>query len=85
MRFRNSAPGPTLTLSGGGYAQAQLTHALAAALWITGQRGTEVAAFMNAPLDAPVELHDAMILRFDDGAIGSLSGRIEPFRRGWCP
>jgi predicted dehydrogenase len=62
------------TLSGGGYAQAQLTHALAAALWITGQRGSEVAAFMNAPLEAPVELHDAIILRFDDGAIGSLSG-----------
>ena len=61
-------------LSGGGYAQAQLTHALAAALWITGQRGSEVAAFMNASLDAPVELHDAIILRFDDGAIGSLSG-----------
>lgn len=62
------------TLSGGGYAQAQLTHALAAALWITGQRGSEVAAFMSAPLAAPVELHDAIILRFGDGAIGSLSG-----------
>lgn len=61
-------------LSGGGYAQAQLTHALAAALWMTGQRGAEVSAFMSAPLDAPVELHDAMILRFDDGAIGVLSG-----------
>ena len=61
-------------LSGGGYAQAQLTHALAATLWLTGQRGSEVAAFMSAPLAAPVELHDAIILRFDDGSIASLSG-----------
>jgi predicted dehydrogenase len=61
-------------LSGGGYAQAQLSHALAAALWLTGQRGAEVAAFMSAPLDAPVELHDAIILRMRDGAIGVLAG-----------
>jgi len=39
-----------------------------------GQRGVEVAAFMSAPLAAPVELHDAIILRFGDGSIGSLSG-----------
>jgi predicted dehydrogenase len=61
-------------LSGGGYAQAQLTHALAAALWLTGQRGAEVSALMSAPLDAPVELHDAVILRMRDNAIGVLSG-----------
>jgi predicted dehydrogenase len=62
------------TLSGGGYAQAQLSHALAAALSLTDQRGAAVSAFMTAPLGAPVELHAAIILRFEDGAIGTLSG-----------
>jgi predicted dehydrogenase len=61
-------------LSGGGYAQAQLSHALGAALWLTGLRGSEVFGFMSAPLDAPVELHDAIALRFAGGAIGTLSG-----------
>ncbi len=61
-------------LSGGGYAQAQLSHALGLALWLTGLRGKEVFALMSAPLNAPVELHDAVILRYDNGAIGTLSG-----------
>jgi predicted dehydrogenase len=61
-------------LSGGGYGQAQLSHALGAALWLTGLRGSEAFAFMSAPLDAPVELHDAITLRFAGGAIGTLSG-----------
>jgi hypothetical protein len=33
-----------------------------------------VFAFMSAPLNAPVELHDAIALRYDNGAIGTLSG-----------
>jgi predicted dehydrogenase len=61
-------------LSGGGYGQAQLSHALGLALWLTGLRGKEVFAFMSAPLDAPVELHDAISLRYDNGAVGTLSG-----------
>lgn len=61
-------------LSGGGYGQAQLSHALGLALWLTGLRGKEVFAFTSAPLDAPVELHDAAALRFRNGAIGTLSG-----------
>jgi predicted dehydrogenase len=61
-------------LSGGGYGQAQLSHALGLALWLTGVRGSEVFALMSAPLDAPVELHDAISIRFDNGAIGSLAG-----------
>jgi predicted dehydrogenase len=62
------------SLSGGGYAQAQLSHALGAALWLTGLRGSEVFAYMSAPLGAPVELHDAVVLRYTNGAIGTLSG-----------
>lgn len=61
-------------LSGGGYAQAQLTHALGLGLWLTGARVQSAYALMSAPLDAPVELHDAIALRYDNGAIGVLSG-----------
>ena len=68
---------PTWTdpaLSGGGYGQAQLSHALGLALWLTGLRGDAAFALMSAPLDAPVELHDAIALRYRNGAIGTLSG-----------
>lgn len=61
-------------ISGGGYGQAQLTHALGIALWLTGLRGAEAFAFMSAPLDAKVELHDAIALHFTNGAIGTLGG-----------
>lgn len=61
-------------LSGGGYAQAQLSHALAAALWLTGLRGREVFASMGSPLDAPVELHDAIVVHYEGGAIGTVTG-----------
>jgi len=60
--------------SGGGYGQAQLTHALGIALWLTGLRGAEAFAFMAAPLSANVELHDAIALRYTNGAIGTLGG-----------
>jgi predicted dehydrogenase len=61
-------------ISGGGYAQAQLCHALGAALWLTGQRASEVVALMSATMGAPVEMHDTISVRYDDGAIGTLSG-----------
>jgi predicted dehydrogenase len=61
-------------VSGGGYGQAQLSHALGLALWLTGLRGESAFALMSAPLDAPVELHDAIALRYEGGAIGTLSG-----------
>lgn len=61
-------------LSGGGYAQAQLTHALGLALWTTGARATGAFAKMTAPLAAPVELHDAVVYEFEGGAIGTMSG-----------
>lgn len=61
-------------LSGGGYGQAQLSHALGLGLWLLGQRVTGAFARTTHPLDAPVELHDAAVLGYDDGAIGTLSG-----------
>lgn len=61
-------------LSGGGYGQAQLSHALGALLWLTPLRGERVFAFMGSPADSPVELHDAISIQFEGGAIGALSG-----------
>jgi predicted dehydrogenase len=61
-------------ISGGGYAQAQLSHALGAALWLTDQRASEAFALMSATMGAPVEMHDAITIRYEKGAIGTLSG-----------
>lgn len=73
-----TAPDPATwtnpAVSGGGYAQAQLSHALGMALWLTDLRADAAFALMSAPLDAPVELHDAIALRFEGGAIGTLAG-----------
>lgn len=61
-------------ISGGGYAQAQLSHALGLGLWLTGLRGAEVFAMMSAPQQTAVEFHDTLSVRFAGGAIGSVSG-----------
>ena len=61
-------------IAGGGYGQAQLSHALGLGLWLTGARVQSGFAFMSSPLDAPVELHDAITYRYDGGAVGVLSG-----------
>ena len=64
-------------LSGGGYAPAALSHALGLALWLTGQRASQVFAFMNNE-GAAVDLHDAITVRFLSGATGSISGASSP-------
>lgn len=61
-------------ISGGGYGQAQLTHALGLAFWLTGARASSGFAKMAAPLKAPVELHDAIVYDYEGGGIGVLSG-----------
>ena len=61
-------------ISGGGYAQAQLSHALGLALWLTGLRGAEVFAMMSSPQETDVEFHDALSVRFAGGALSSVSG-----------
>lgn len=62
------------TLSGGGYGQAQLSHALGLLFRLFDLRAVGASALMSSPLGALVELHDAITLRFDQGAIGVLSG-----------
>lgn len=60
-------------ISGGGVGQALLTHTLAWLLGITDLRAEEVFAFGSGPHGTPVELHDAMAVRFVGGASGALS------------
>ena len=62
------------TLSGGGYAQAQLTHVLGLALPLLGSRPTEVTSMVNTSANPAIDMHDAAILRFGNGAVGSLDG-----------
>ena len=65
----------TPELAGGGYAQAQLSHAIGLALWLTGLRGHEVYGVTWRPsADVPVEFHDAAVVVFDNGAVGTVSG-----------
>ena len=60
-------------LSGGGYAPAQLSHAMGLALWLTNDRADQVFSFMNNEA-ARVDLHDAISIRYQSGATGTLSG-----------
>ncbi len=66
------------SISGGGYGQGQLTHALGLVFrLVPSLRPAEVAAFTAGP-GATVELHDAIAVRFEDGAIGSIGGASLP-------
>ena len=65
-------------ISGGGYGQGQLTHALGLVFRLVPElRPAEVAAFTAGP-GATVELHDAIAVRFEGGAIGSIGGASLP-------
>jgi len=76
-------PAPTTyttpALAGGGQGQSQLTHAAALMFWTTGLRPTEVAAF-TSNVDLPVDLVDAVVMRFAGGSVGSISttGGVHP-------
>lgn len=72
----DTAPDPTTWSSpehGGGYAHGQITHSSALLFWLTGLRAASVAGRVIAA-GAPVDLFDAGVIRFDNGALGSLSG-----------
>lgn len=60
--------------SGGGYGQAQLSHILGWALGLTGLAADQVYALGYQPAGLAIELHDAMSIRFTNGATGSVSG-----------
>lgn len=58
---------------GGGYAHGQITHSSALLFWLTGLRAASVAGRVSTAGSA-VDLFDAGVIRFDGGALGSLSG-----------
>lgn len=60
-------------VAGGGYGHAQISHSSGLFFWLTGLRAREVYALMSAP-EARVDLYDALAVRFESGAIGSVSG-----------
>lgn len=61
-------------VSGGGYGQAQLSHALALAFGLTGARATGAFALPSRPAGARVDLHDAICLQLEGGGIAAVSG-----------
>lgn len=70
------APDPTTWSSparGGGYAHGQVTHSSALLFWLTGLRAASVAGRVSTA-GAPVDLFDAGVIRFEGGALGTLSG-----------
>lgn len=64
-------------LSGGGFAPAQLSHALGLSLWLTDLRGEEVYARTYA--NSSLELHDAYSILYANGAIGAVFGASNPY------
>jgi predicted dehydrogenase len=60
-------------VAGGGYGHAQLSHSTGMLCWLTGLMPATVYALMSAP-GAPVDLYDALSVRFEGGAIGTVSG-----------
>jgi predicted dehydrogenase len=66
-------------IAGGGQGQTQVTHSAALLFLLTGLRPTSVAA-MTERFELKVDLADAAVMRFDNGAIGSLgsTGSVIP-------
>ena len=60
-------------VSGGGQGYSQLSHSVMLLLWLTGLRAVEVFAYMSAP-NARVEMYDALVAKFDNGSIATISG-----------
>jgi predicted dehydrogenase len=67
------------TVAGGGQGHAQLTHSLALVLFLTDLR-PDLVTGLTADFELPVDLADAMAVRFEGGAIGSLGsvGSVQP-------
>lgn len=58
---------------GGGYAHGQVTHSSALLFWLTGLRAATVAGRV-ANAGSVVDLFDAAVVTFDNGALGTFSG-----------
>jgi predicted dehydrogenase len=66
-------------IAGGGQGQTQVTHSAALLFLMTGLRPVAVAA-MTESFELEVDLADAVVVRFSNGAIGSLgsTGSVQP-------
>jgi predicted dehydrogenase len=60
------------SIAGGGQGQTQVTHAAALLFWLTGLVPIEVSAYMDNH-GLAVDLIDAMAVRFDGGALGTVA------------
>lgn len=69
-------------IAGGGQGHLQVTHLAGLMFWVTGLRPAEVFAFMEK-FDLQVDLVDAIAIRFDNRAVGTLAadGGIAPGQR----
>ncbi|HYO43582.1 MAG TPA: Gfo/Idh/MocA family oxidoreductase [Candidatus Limnocylindrales bacterium] len=65
-------------VSGGGYGQGQLTHALGLVMRLLPDARARRVAAMTAGPGAKVDLHDAIVIEFADGSIGSVGGASLP-------
>jgi predicted dehydrogenase len=78
----NAASYSDPAIAGGGEGHTQATHALGELLFMTGLRPVSVFAFMNN-LDTRVDVVDAMTIRFEGGALGTVSANGQlPARMG---
>lgn len=70
-----NSPGPRTyadpEIAGGGQGQTQVTHSAALLFLLTGLKPVSVAA-LTEPFELAVDLADAAVVRFSNGAIGSL-------------
>ena len=60
-------------VAGGGYGYAQMSHSSGMLFFLTGLRAESVYCLMAGP-GARVEIYDALAVRFEGGAIGTVSG-----------
>jgi predicted dehydrogenase len=58
---------------GGGYAHGQVTHSAALMFWLVGLDVHEVTCQTSSP-QSRVDMYDAAIVRFTNGALGTVSG-----------
>jgi predicted dehydrogenase len=76
--FQYPVTGPTersysdARLSGGGQGHLQVTHSAGLVFFVTGLRAQRVTAFMER-FGLPVDLADAIAVRFAEGAVGTLA------------
>ena len=76
FRFPVTAPDAATysdpAIAGGGQGQTQVTHAAALLFWLTRLQPLEVSAYTES-FDLRVDVADAISIRFDGGALGSVA------------